>query len=238
MMVAEVRLALRAAARQIHGRSPGPRPDPPALPPAAARPAGRPRRERPPLTAEQADLAARYLPLARSIAKPFRDVFYHHAADFDSAAGLAICEAAQAFDPSKGILFSTFARHRVRGAMLDVQRLALPFGYRADHEGAPGIWPLFTRSENAGRVLIQSHPTPAEEAASRDAFERQMRKLPPKHAAACRRIYVHGERQGRAARAVGCSQSRLSVLHREALVMLGGARRSADRPDESMKESA
>jgi len=42
--------------------------------------------------------------------------------DMQSAAMIGLIEAANKFDPSKGILFKTFAEHRIRGAILDEMR--------------------------------------------------------------------------------------------------------------------
>lgn len=42
--------------------------------------------------------------------------------DLDAAAELGLVEAAQAFDPSRGILFKTFAYYRIRGAVYDAIR--------------------------------------------------------------------------------------------------------------------
>lgn len=42
--------------------------------------------------------------------------------DLDAAAELGLVEAARAFDPSRGILFKTFAYYRIRGAVYDAIR--------------------------------------------------------------------------------------------------------------------
>ena len=42
--------------------------------------------------------------------------------EFESAAFLALVEAAQSFDSSRNVHFATYARHRIRGALYDVYR--------------------------------------------------------------------------------------------------------------------
>lgn len=53
-----------------------------------------------------------------------------------------------------------------------------------------------------------------------DFVESCLRNLPPKHATACREIYMNGKTQGEAAESLGCSKSRLSYLHKEGLEMI------------------
>ncbi len=74
-----------------------------------------PEKVRGPLTAAQQELAERYLPLAKSLAKPLKLAWMSEAAEFDSAACMALVEAAQSFDPSRNVKFATFARYRIRG---------------------------------------------------------------------------------------------------------------------------
>jgi RNA polymerase sigma factor for flagellar operon FliA len=42
--------------------------------------------------------------------------------ELEGAADLGLVEAAQAFDPSRGVLFKTFAYYRIRGAVYDALR--------------------------------------------------------------------------------------------------------------------
>jgi DNA-directed RNA polymerase specialized sigma24 family protein len=76
-------------------------------------------------------------------------------------------------------------------------------------------------AEEHGRVLGAEPDRPiGEEYEEIEFLESCFRKLPAKHAAACRAIYIDGKNQGEAADAVGCSKSRLSNLHREALGLI------------------
>ena len=64
---------------------------------------------RAPLSAGQQTLALRYLPLARKLARPFKAAWPALRDDFDSAACLALVEAASSFDPERNVKFATFA---------------------------------------------------------------------------------------------------------------------------------
>ncbi len=179
---------------------------------------------RSPLTAAQQELALRYLPLARSLARPFKANWPGMRDDFESAACLALVEAAEGFDPSRNVKFATYARHRIWGALRDVQRALVALGWRCDPKMAPTLTALPRDPEGRGRVLGADHDLPiGQEMEDIEAVENWLKKLPARHASACRQIYVHGKTQHQAARAVGCSQSRLSYMHREAMAILNGS---------------
>ncbi len=179
---------------------------------------------RSPLTETQQSLAVRYLPLARSLAKPFKMCWPAHRDDFESAACGALVEAAGTFDPERGVLFSTFARHRIWGGLRDVQRSVLALGWRCDPAHAPLITPLPKNPEGKGRVLGSDlEPPVGQEIEDIDAVECLLKRLPTRHARACRQVYLHGKTQHEAARVMGCSQARFSFLHREAMSILNGS---------------
>lgn len=182
-----------------------------------------PRRERRPLTPERQALAARYLPLARSLARRFKDSFPDSRDEFESDACLALTEAAEAFDPGRKVKFPTFARYRISGALRDTLRRRILHGYEGTPEEAPDLMTLHRHAEEYGRVLAaELDPPVGEDTDAIDSVERLIRTVPPKHAAALRRIYLHGDTHARAARALGCSPSRVAYMHREALAMLRG----------------
>ena len=178
---------------------------------------------RTPLNEAQRDLAARYLPLARSLARPLKRAWPEACDEFESAACLALVEAAEAFEAGRGVRFATFARHRIRGALRDVQRKMVILGWRADVTHAPQIQCLRYNSEDRGRILgAEPDPPVGTQLEMAEEVEDWLKKLPPKHAAACRELYLNERTQMEAADAIGCSQSRLSYMHREALAMLDG----------------
>lgn len=185
---------------------------------------------RSPMTAEQQGLATRYMPMARSMARPLKRSWPNESEEFESAALLALVEAAQSFDPARNVKFATFARYRIWGALRDVQRGLITPGWRSDMENAPTISSLNFDSEEHGRV-VNSEPDRrvGEEFEAVDYVEGWLRKLPVKHAAVCRHIYLNDRTQGEAAGRIGCSKSRLSYLHKEALDILKDAWTHAER---------
>ncbi len=70
-----------------------------------------------PLSAVQQGLAVRYLPMARALAKPLKRTWPSESDEFESAACLALVEAAQSFDETRNVKFATFARYRIWGAL-------------------------------------------------------------------------------------------------------------------------
>lgn len=183
-----------------------------------------PGRQRRPLTPARQRLAERFLPLAQAITYPHKQAWPWASDEFESAANLALVEAAESFDPKRKIRFATYARHRIQGALRDVKRRMTPGGWRSDPSHAPAIGSLGEDPETWGRVLGAEPDPPVDEAlAAVEEVHQMLRKLPRKHAEACRRIYIHGKTQAEAARELGCSQSRLSCMHREAIAILNGA---------------
>ena len=174
-----------------------------------------------PLTEEQQALAARFLPLARSLARPLKDVFTQWKDEFESAACLALVEAARSFDPSRNIQFATFARFRIKGALVDVGRgMNLP-GWEDEPEDAPGVVTLTPYNEEHGQVLIAvAPPAVGSEFEDIDAVEHLLRKLPKKHASVCRMQYLYGKTQSEIAAMLGCSQAEVTRLHLKALELL------------------
>ena len=186
--------------------------------------AARPTTRRAPLTEEQQGLALRYVPMARSLAKPLKTAWPLEGEEFESAALMALVEAAQSFDPERNVKFATFARYRIWGALRDVQRGLVTAGWRGDLENAPKVSSLSYEAEENGRVLGSEPDAPiGQEVESTEFVENAIRKLPAKHAAACRAIYLEGKTQGEAAEVVGCSKSRLSYIHQEALELINDA---------------
>lgn len=175
----------------------------------------RPRSTRPPLSQTQKDLAERYVPLARSLAKKFAKTCPTACDDFRASASLALVEAAQAFDPDRGIAFATYARHRIHGALVDAQRELFSDGWRGAKELRPRFRPL-EPDENRGTFIGQHADEPVGASLeARDDVDNWLRKLPARHAAAFRHIYLDGKTQEETADLVGCSKAGMCRLHRE-----------------------
>jgi RNA polymerase sigma factor (sigma-70 family) len=173
-----------------------------------------------PLNDDQRDKAARFLPLARSLARPLKELFPQWKDEFESAACLALVEAARSFDPSRNIQFATFARFRIRGALVDVGRVMGLAGWE-DDEDSPGTATLTPYSEEHGNVLIATKPPAVgSEFEDIDAVEHLLKKLPKKHAQVCRMQYLYGKTQSEIAAILGCSQAEVTRLHMKALEFL------------------
>jgi RNA polymerase sigma factor (sigma-70 family) len=179
-------------------------------------------RSRAPLTKEQQDLAVRYLPLARSLAKRFKVAWSCEADEFESAACLALVEAAQSYDATRGVSFATYARKRILGELRDVQRKGVLAGWYSNIEDAPDLLLMVPDAEECGRVLLAEPDPPVhEDLDSKDHVENLMQRLPGKHASACREIYLRGRNQSQTGVALGISQARVCVLHKQSMEMLG-----------------
>lgn len=183
-----------------------------------------PARDRKPLTEAQRDLAVAYIPLARSIARPFMRRWPAFRDDFESAACLALVEVAGSFDPARKVKFATFAQHRIWGALCDFQRSFVALGWRRNPTDAPRVGPLPGRLEGEGRVLGAEPDDPiGSEIEAADSIDALLRKLPRRHAEVCRLIYLEGKSQHEAARTLGGSQACTSRTHGEALSILNGS---------------
>ena len=158
---------------------------------SGARPFRKYRNDTQPLTEDQRELACRYLPLARKLAKPLKSMFIQWKDEFDSAACLALVEAARSYDPSRNIRF------------------------------APDVVTLTPFNEEHGSVLVAVVPPPVgTETDDIDSIEHVLRKLPERHATVCRLHYLYGKTQAEIGEALGCSQSEITRLHRKSLELL------------------
>lgn len=179
------------------------------------------------LTKEGQDLVLQYLPLARALARPLKTHWPHVRDDFDSAALLALVEAAESFEPERNIKFATFARYRIVGALRDLQRAMIDrkSQYR-DPSHTTNLNDIRSAPADRGRgrvIGMEAAPPVGAHLDRVDTLERCLRRLPSKHAQACRLLFLDGKTQVEAARILGFSQSRLSALRREALSLLRDA---------------
>jgi RNA polymerase sigma factor (sigma-70 family) len=180
-----------------------------------------PTRRRTPLTEDQRTLAVNYLPMARQLAQRLSTTWPTHPDELQSTAYMALVEAAQTFDPTRNVGFGTYARHRIRGAIRDFQRLIYSGGSRAARAQRPVFQVLRKFDEDNGEVLgIEPEPPVGTWLEATEAVEYWLKRLPKAHAVACRLIYIHGKSQDQVASEVGCSKSYLSRLHREAITWL------------------
>lgn len=166
-----------------------------------------------PLNSDQQDLAAQYLPLARALARPLKARYPGLADEFDSACGLAIVEAARAYDPARNLGFATYLRFRVKGALWDCLRSE---GLADDGDELPRVFRMHALDE-AGSI-----DSGAEAVDALDSFDRWVSVLGDRQAAIIRAIYLHNRTQSQVAEQLGISQTEASRIHRQALDLLSG----------------
>jgi RNA polymerase sigma factor (sigma-70 family) len=197
-------------------------------------------RKRPPLTPRQQSLALHYLPLARSLARPLKRKWPTEVEEFESAACLALVEAAQSYDHSRRVKFGTYARFRIMGALRDVQRRLITAGSEGELEKALGLHTLPVEMEELGRPINTRCERPVHEKfEAEESFDHWLRKLPKQHATACREIYHNEKTQIEVARMFGCSKTWVSYLLKQSIKMLSDAHqwKHAARDEELEKDN-
>ena len=194
-----------------------------------------PKRTKPPLDDDQKELATRYLPLAGSQASRMEVSFPAGGDELQAVAFLALVEAAQSFDSSRGVNFATFARLRIWGALCDFRRETFknvrPYG----NASAVVVVRLGAGSEEHGRLIGVSPDQPVgSELESLETLENWLGQLPRLHAQVFRHIYLDGKTQRETAALVGCSVWKLNRVHSEGLSCLQETieRQSEDGPSE------
>ncbi len=187
----------------------------------------RPDRLRPPLDDRQRGLATRYLPLARSLARRMTSDHPDWRDEFQSAAFLALVEAAQHFDSTRNVDFATYARHRIWGAVRDTRRQLLRNGTPGRLSAPRTVIRMSEAAESHGRVVTAEPDEPiGTELEIRETVETWIDRLPRAHARTLRLIYLDGRTQEQAAEEVGCSKANISRLHHQGLSWLRYGHRS------------
>jgi RNA polymerase sigma factor for flagellar operon FliA len=117
-----------------------------------------------PVAREKRGLIEDHLPLVQAIARKVKKTL-SASIDFEDLVGYGskgLVEAADRFDPTQGVSFSTFAYYRIRGAMFDGLR-TMGWYSRSDYARY--------RAEERANQLLQAHAD--REAAERSALARQ-----------------------------------------------------------------
>lgn len=162
-----------------------------------------------PLTAAQSDLAARHFWLAKSIARRAGKSRPGQWDDFQSAANLALVQAAARFDPARGASPATAATCRIWWAMREV----IAAGYKH-----PPMEPLGKHPESRGRAMwTTADPPVGTEIETAELVEQWLQGLTAQQAKVCRSIYQDGRDQVETGRKLGLSRSRVCHLHASAI---------------------
>jgi RNA polymerase sigma factor (sigma-70 family) len=181
--------------------------------------------QRRPLTGAQRTLVADHVRFAYRLAAVWRKAEPALGDEFESAATMAMVAAAQSFEPGRGVKFTTYARHRVLGALRDAWRRA----QRHQRRFGPLFEPREQLDSGARRhrparqkatMFCSEDPPVGHESEQIDLVEWMLKRLPARHAAVCRLIYFEGLSLGQTAARMRLSVSRVTGLHREALDQL------------------
>jgi RNA polymerase sigma factor (sigma-70 family) len=183
---------------------------------------GRPNPQQARLTGEQQALALHYLNLARRLASRWKKSWPRHRDEFESAAYLALVEAARNFDASRNVKFATFATIRIRGALRDVHRNIARAYTNADFNQVSLDKVIKRRRGYRMACMLWAEPQPPVGfyCDLRDQVEVWLKRLPWQHAQVCRLLYIDGERQLDVTQTLGYAKSRVSNLNAQAVEML------------------
>ena len=180
-----------------------------------------PNRTRPPLDDDQQGLATRYLPLARSLARRMKASFPAAGDELQSAAFLALVEAAQSFDSSRGVGFATFARHRIWGALCDLRGEIINRVRPGGSESELVAIRLAKGFQTGGRLIgVEPDEPVGSELEALETFENWIGQLSRLQARAFRHIYLDGKTQAETAALLGCSKWSLNRMHSQGLSLL------------------
>lgn len=208
--------------------------------------------EQEPLDESKRELAARYMPLALSIARKFSYGWNWLQDELESAALVALVEAARNFDESRNVKFSTFLRKRVTGALKDArQRMCQNFekvDYLRMGEDGNDCWgttksvsnlspdELSDLEDKYADIVGSGEFGPLWEV--REFLEDRFRRLPPRNRDLMQAIYIDHRSMDEIADGCGCTRSRLVVVHRESIDMLLGKRSAPVRTRKRPRRAA
>lgn len=167
-----------------------------------------------------------HMPLARKIAMTIgRKAPPWEWDDINAAALEGLVIAAHSFKPARGALFGSFASHRIRGAILDYQRSQDPLArsHREKVKEGRSVSVTTLHGENAEEVLehIAAPGAPHDERVDIwRTFERGLRLLPPREAAAIVAYFVYGVTGREIGAALGISESRCCQLRTDAKAVM------------------
>lgn len=174
--------------------------------------------------------------------------YYEHlylpSLDWEGAAAVGICEAAHGFDPARDTDFRSYAAHRLFYAVIDLIRAEAPKGYRRGQNGKPPKIASMDRSMpllQACRImgasprgdqklihslftfhsLIPSPDVPVGAGLqSAEGFEQALKQLPAGYREVVLLLYRDDQSMTEIAGRLGCSLSRVSQRHTQALEWL------------------
>lgn len=185
-----------------------------------------------PLNEQQREMAARHMSVALSIARQFSKSWKWLQDDLESAALLALVECARVYDPSYNVKFSTFAKHRINGALINFRKKFVQAHFRKYTSDPDAIrqWFSVKPSSNlsqsevmdlemkSGDESVREDGSPGFEI--RDEIEALIRTLPIVHQAVMTEVYLNHRSLKQTSIQIGYSISRVFAIHREAIQIL------------------
>lgn len=170
-------------------------------------------------SAQRQNLAERYIPFAKSLARAWAEVKPRLADEFYSAALFALAKAANDFDPSIRISFVRFAAMRIHNEIRLMLRNQIPLGYRTSSDEPPKI--DSTTGSNIDRNCLRLHKGDDQEGVQEidhmDFVENYLRKMPRKVAEAMRLVFVNDQSCNEASKYLGCGKSHMIRLRKRGL---------------------
>jgi hypothetical protein len=140
--------------------------------------------------------------------------------EYESAALVAVAEAAATYPFGAGVAFERYLRRRVRWSLIDCERAWLPLGFRMKscRAGMPAVGLL-------GRVDLPEAAEPVGYGVEyHDLLDVLTRPLPVGHRTLIRALYGRAGCDSRrsAAKAIGISKTMAAIWHDEAGAMIRG----------------
>lgn len=214
----------------------------PKKPKAMATAAQKPKPEVEPLDVDRRELAAKYMPLALATARKFAYGWGWIREEMESAALVALVEAARTYDPARNVRFATFLRKRLIGALLDTRRLMCQSFARLDPEDFDDIDdPNWVRTKSLSNLspdevldfeerIVGDTETTEEMPLCEvhDSLRVEFLRLPPRNREVMDGIYVQHLSFDEIAVSLRCSKPRVVAIHRESLDMLLNDRDALD----------
>jgi RNA polymerase sigma factor (sigma-70 family) len=152
--------------------------------------------------------------------------------DLESFGMIGLIQAAQTYDPERGVQFSTYAYRcienaisgpltRARRSQVDCISLSVLIG---EEEDTPMEDQLFSKAAEGSEYKDRSMSLSAETAVlgqeASDVLKAAVEELPPPHDAVIQKMYFEGKSLSDVARELQLSSQRVQYLHGRALRML------------------
>jgi RNA polymerase sigma factor for flagellar operon FliA len=141
--------------------------------------------------------------------------------DLESFGYMGLVQAARAYDPARGVAFSTYAYHCIentiraqlqRASRREFDCLSLDALVGDDEDGTPLAELIPDETADAERQAIDS--------AEQDALRHTVRSLPPRLAEIIQDLYFAQHSAAEVARRHGLTPQRVQALHRQGLTAL------------------